>query len=90
MVDDDFALDEDFAEEPNRIEHGRRNFFAGLAVGALLGAGVALLFAPDRGANTRRRLGRQLLRWKDKGGDSVADLKDRFSREIRRLRKKVG
>ena len=90
MVDDDFALDEDFAEEPHRLEHSRRNFFAGLAVGALLGAGVALLFAPDRGENTRRRLGRQFRRWRDRGGDSVADLKDRLSRELKRLKQKVG
>lgn len=90
MVDDDFALDEDFADEPHRTEHGRRNFFAGLALGALLGAGVALLFAPDRGVNTRKRLGRQLRRLRDRGGDSVSELRDKLSHELRRLKKKAG
>lgn len=90
MVDDDFALDEDFSEEPLRSEHGRRNFFAGLALGALLGAGVALLFAPDRGVNTRRRLGRRLRKWRDRGEESVTDLKEKLSRELSRLKRKAG
>ena len=90
MVDDDFALDEDFADEHQRIEHGKRNFFAGLALGALLGAGVALLFAPDRGVNTRRRLGRKFRQLRDRSGSTVADLKDRLSRELDRLKSKAG
>ena len=91
MVDDEFALDEDFADEPQRrAEHGKRNFLAGLAVGALLGAGVALLFAPDRGVNTRRRLGRRIRKLRDRSGSSVSELKERLSRELRRLKEKAG
>jgi gas vesicle protein len=89
MVDDDFALDEDFADEPQRAERGKRNFLAGLALGALLGAGVALLFAPDRGVNTRRRLGRRLRQFRDRSGESVSHLKDRLSRELKRLKKQA-
>lgn len=39
--------------------HGTRTFLAGLAIGALVGAGVALLFAPKTGAQTRRAVSRQ-------------------------------
>jgi gas vesicle protein len=90
MVDDDFALDEDFADEPHRIEHGKRNFFSGLAVGALLGASIALLFAPDRGVNTRRRLGRKIRQLRDRSGSAVSEVKDRLSRELERLKSKAG
>jgi len=90
MDEDEFALDEDLVEEPVKGEHGKRNFFVGIAVGALLGAGVALLFAPDRGANTRKRLGRRLGQLRDRSGSSVSELKDRLSRELRRMRKRVG
>ncbi|MDX2057077.1 MAG: YtxH domain-containing protein, partial [Gemmatimonadales bacterium] len=39
---------------------GRGGFGLGLLVGALLGATVALLFAPAPGHDTRRRLRRRL------------------------------
>ena len=90
MADEDFALDEDLADEPPRAEHGKQNFFVGLALGALLGAGVALLFAPDRGVNTRKRLGRRIRQLRDRSGNSVSDLKDRLSRELRRLKKNAS
>ena len=90
MADEEFALDEDFNDEQQQAAHGARNFVVGLAVGALLGAGVALLFAPDRGVNTRRRLGRRIRKLRERGGESVDALRDRFSRELRRLKKQVG
>jgi gas vesicle protein len=90
MVDDDFTLDEDLAEEPLAAGHGKRNFFMGLALGAVLGAGVALLFAPDRGVNTRKRLGRRLRHLRDQSGDTVSELKGRLGRELRRMKKRIG
>lgn len=90
MADEEFALDEDFNDEPQPEAAGARNFVVGLAVGALLGAGVALLFAPDRGVNTRRKLGRRIRQLRDRGGDSVDALREKFSRELKRLKKRVG
>ena len=90
MADEEFALDDDFNDEPLQAAHGARNFAIGLAVGALLGAGVALLFAPDRGVNTRRRLGRRIRQFRDRGGESIEALRDKFSRELKRLKKRVG
>ncbi|HEY8484921.1 MAG TPA: YtxH domain-containing protein [Longimicrobiales bacterium] len=55
------------------------NFVAGLALGAVLGAGVALLLAPESGRRTRRRL------WKAVAGarENVSERWDDLSEEIR-------
>ena len=84
---DEFALDDDFKDEPHQAGHGVRNFMAGLAVGALLGAGIALLYAPDRGTNTRRRLGRRIRRLRDQSGQSVEELKAALRKEMRRVKR---
>jgi hypothetical protein len=46
-------------------------FTAGIAVGALLGASVALLFAPASGDETRERISRRVRR--DRGEDYLWD-----------------
>lgn len=86
MSEEEFSLDDDFRDEPPQVVRGTRNFIAGLAVGALLGAGIALLYAPDRGTNTRRRLGRRIRRLRDRSGESVRDLKLALRRELRRVK----
>ncbi len=45
----------------------------GIVAGAAVGALIGILFAPDKGANTRGRLVR-------KGEDFVGDLKDKVNR----------
>lgn len=73
---------------------GILGFAGGLFCGALIGAGVALLVAPERGTKLRRRLARTL---RDAGDDlrgEFGDLRDsarrRLSRRRRRLRRGVG
>jgi gas vesicle protein len=88
MTDEEFSLDDDFRdEEPFQEAHGTRNFLVGIAVGALLGAGLALLYAPDRGANTRRRLGRKIRRLRDRSGESVQELKNALRKELRKVKR---
>jgi gas vesicle protein len=43
-------------------ESGALNFIAGLAIGAILGASVALLTAPQSGKRTRRKIVRVVER----------------------------
>jgi gas vesicle protein len=86
MTHDDFSLDDDFRDEPHMEAHGTRNFLMGLAVGALVGAGFALLYAPDRGTNTRRRLGRRIRRLRNRSGESVQELKQALRKELRKVR----
>ena len=74
--------DEGEGEVVTRSRFG--GFAAGLAVGALVGAAVALLFAPDEGSVTRRRLKRKIDRVKDVAGEELESLGRRAKREIRK------
>ena len=46
------------------------------AVGALVGAGIALLYAPQSGQETRDLLARRANELKDKAGDVLDDAKE--------------
>jgi gas vesicle protein len=62
MTDDRLGADEP-PDLPGDGSEGRMGGFAGGVVfGAILGAGLALLFAPDRGDKTRSRLREDLIR----------------------------
>ena len=53
------------------------NFLFGVIVGAVAGAGVALLLAPKSGAELRTDLSNQMGSLKDTASRRVRDLKDR-------------
>jgi gas vesicle protein len=65
---------------------GVRTFAAGLMIGALVGAGVALLLAPQSGEETRRALARRARRLADDARERYDDVKHqlRRAREQRR------
>jgi len=48
------------------LARGNANHVVSFAVGAAIGAGIALLMAPSSGAETRRRLGENLARTKNR------------------------
>jgi gas vesicle protein len=50
-----------------------------LVAGGIIGAGLALLFAPQSGARTRRDINRYAKRAKSKAEDAVDDLKDNIN-----------
>jgi gas vesicle protein len=62
-------------------------FIAGVVLGAFLGAGVALLLAPDSGPRTRRRLGRGVRSFGDR---AIEELDDATREQRRRLRREAG
>jgi len=45
-------------------------------MGAAIGAGLALLLAPDRGSETRRRVGQTMKRFGSQVNDQLGDVKD--------------
>ncbi len=86
---DDEELEEELDGDVTDRLRGATTFVAGLMLGALLGAGVALLIAPQRGEATRRRIG---SRWRDIRNDAaeqLGDWKDDARRELRRRRKQL-
>lgn len=50
------------------------NFISGLALGAIIGAGVALLSAPESGKRTRRKIRRAAGDIRDTAGERLDDL----------------
>ncbi len=72
-------------------------FLGGVVVGALVGAGIALLLAPESGDLTRRRVRRKLDELKegarehfDEARDQVEDWRDDAHRELRRRRRRLS
>jgi gas vesicle protein len=62
-------------------------FAAGIAVGIAVGAGVALLFAPHSGADTRRLIARRGRRLGRRGRDAWGDLAYELKSAAKRRRK---
>jgi len=96
MDDDDFDQHDDdveiLEEEEFEDEHtgsGIGGFLVGLAVGVVLGAGVSMLIAPERGRVTRERLGRRLRDLGDDAIDRAEDWRDQTSRQLARQRKRL-
>jgi gas vesicle protein len=71
------------------IEH-RSGGLSGLVWGALLGAGVALLFAPRSGRETRDRLRDQAYRLRDAAESKVREVQDALTDSIDEVRREVG
>lgn len=65
-------------------------FAAGIALGVLVGAGAALLFAPGSGADTRRALVRGGRRLRRRGHDAWEDLGDELRDAARRGRRALA
>ncbi|MBI3849325.1 MAG: YtxH domain-containing protein [Verrucomicrobia bacterium] len=55
-----------------------RGFLTAFAVGALMGAGMALLYAPRSGKETRDLLAQRTRELKNKAGDALDQAKETF------------
>lgn len=58
------------------------NFLSGLLLGAILGAGIALLSAPQSGRRTRRRLRKAAIDLRDTASDRWEELSDDVKRRV--------
>ena len=89
-------LPSDAREDAMSTEHedggssGIRTFAAGLMIGALLGAGVALLFAPQSGEETRRVISRRARRLAEDAREQYDEAKHRLRRARERRRRDQG
>ena len=70
------------------------NFVSGLVLGAMIGAGIALLTAPNAGLKTRRRLRRRATNLGGEAGerwDGLADdVKDKVGQAVKGARKRFS
>lgn len=70
------------------------NFVSGLVLGAMLGAGIALLTAPQAGRKTRKRLKKAAGQIRDDAGgrwDEVSDeVRERVDDAVRSARKRFS
>lgn len=70
------------------------SFMSGVILGAVLGAGIALLTAPDSGHRTRRRIRRVATDAKDSAGDQLddfaEDIKHRVDDAVQATRKRFA
>ncbi|TFG88574.1 MAG: YtxH domain-containing protein [Gemmatimonadales bacterium] len=88
---DDLELDEDLdgldeapeAEDDEDDGWDAGPFLAGLVVGAAVGAGLALLFAPAPGRTTRRRIRRRVGELERQVGDRIEEAGKVVRREFK-------
>jgi gas vesicle protein len=64
-------------------------FAAGVVFGAFLGAGLALLFAPDRGDKTRSRLRRRLRHLREQAREGMDRAGSRTREDLIRRRRLI-
>ncbi len=76
-------------ETGNTGRSGTLSFMAGMVLGALVGAGVALLVAPERGAVTRRRLKKFVGRLSADAKEKAEDWRDDVKAELKRRRRQI-
>lgn len=81
---------EDLPEEPagedSRSDpvRGSAGFVAGILFGAVLGGGLALLLASDRGKKPRGRLRRRMHSWREGAREKIDRAGSRTREELRR------
>jgi gas vesicle protein len=68
---------------------GRVGFVSGFLLGVLIGGGIALLFAPDRGERTRNRLRRRMQSLREDTLEGIDNASSRTREELQRRRRKL-
>lgn len=88
---DDYDNDYDlYDDEPYLIVENRAgSSIAPLLIGLALGAGIALLMAPQSGDETRRDIAEKIRRAKDAARDAVGELGDVIGDTVEQAREKV-
>ena len=90
MTDETEAQDELEPPTPrSSAGRGLGGFAAGVMIGAVLGIGLGMLFAPERGDATRRQLRKRLARLRERAGDGVERAGKRTRKELARRRKRL-
>ena len=88
---DEEEFDDEDLDEYDSLDGfmGLRGFAAGLVIGALLGAGIALLMAPERGEVVRKRITRGIRDIHDDARDQLDDWRGEARRELGKQRRRI-
>ncbi|MCD6501578.1 YtxH domain-containing protein [bacterium] len=70
-------------------EHGFENFLTGFFLGGIIGAGVALLFAPASGAETRDQISKQVDRMVEEGKEGSEYVRKLIKEETANVKEKA-
>jgi gas vesicle protein len=87
--DDWYDEDDDYEPQPYVVIEERDSVVGPFLLGIALGAGVALLFAPQSGEETRGGIARSARRAKGAAQDFVEDVSDTVSDKFREVRSTV-
>lgn len=87
--DDDDEMEDVDLEDRAEGSRAGVGFLAGLVLGALLGAGAALLLAPERGEVTRGRIQRRMRRLRRDAADRLDEIRDDAGRQVKRTRRRL-
>lgn len=77
------------ADDEGRRRSGAVGFVGGLVLGTLIGAGIALLVAPARGAVTRRRIKRIVQDIKEQTRDKFDDAREELAHQRRNVERRL-
>jgi gas vesicle protein len=69
---------------------GGVEFFAGLVIGSLVGAALALLLAPQSGEETRAQLRDKSLEFKDRAEEGMLEARQRAQTQLASLQEQVS
>ncbi|HKN57288.1 MAG TPA: YtxH domain-containing protein [Gemmatimonadaceae bacterium] len=87
--DEDDEEDEDYEPDPYVIIEKQDSVIGPFLLGIALGAGVALLFAPQSGEETRRGMARSARRAQNAAQDFVEDVSDTVADKVREVKSTV-
>jgi gas vesicle protein len=73
-----------------RQNNGGAEFFAGLVIGGLVGAALALLLAPQSGEETRAQIRDKSLEFKDRAEEGVLEARHIAEKRIATLQDQVA
>ena len=82
-------MDEGEMDFTDKDERGAASFVAGVVLGAVLGAGIALLFAPEKGLKSRERLGRRMRSLGESAKGGIDEAARQATRDLLRRRRRL-
>jgi gas vesicle protein len=89
MKSDDLPVATTAEDRGTVSTHGTAGFVAGVLVGAFLGAGFALLLAPERGDKIRGRLKRRMRSLREDARSGIDRAGNATRKELRRRQRRI-